>query len=223
MNGLGRRKFLIAGGVLAGGLALGIRPFTGAAAALPASNPGVPWGPDAPQGFELSAWIAIRPDNTVIVRVPTPEIGNGAMTQAAMNVAEELDCAWSDVRVEFASIQRDYLEQGVYASGSLPFFGGHGTDHTRMAHALQLGASARERLKAAAAARWQVPASEVVAEQGLLLHRGSGRRLTYGDVDLARTERFGVCHDFPYAPIAALRVPPAAAAKRAEVLATDWR
>src|SRR3546814_17417817 len=87
----------------------------------------------------------IGTDDTVTIRVPTPEIGNGAMTQVAMNVAEELQCDWSRVRVESGSILRNQIENGVYSSGFLPFFGGHGTDTVRMKFALQLGASARER------------------------------------------------------------------------------
>jgi isoquinoline 1-oxidoreductase subunit beta len=129
-----------------------------------------------------AAWIEIATDDTVTIRVPSPEIGNGAMTQVAMNVTEELACDWSRVKVEFCSIQRDYLEKGVYNSGFLPFFGGHGTDKVRMAHALQLGASARERLKAAAAARWRVSGSEIEARNSVLTHRPSGRHLRYGDV-----------------------------------------
>ena len=77
------------------------------------------------------------------------------MTQIAMNVAEELGCAWKDIRVEIASIHRNYAENGVYKKGSLPFFGGHGTDKVRMAHTMRLGASARERLKARAFAAGQ--------------------------------------------------------------------
>jgi len=137
------------------------------------------------EGNELSAWIEIAGDDTVTMRVPSPEIGNGAMTQVAMNITEELACDWSRVKVEFCSIQRDYLEKGVYNSGFLPFFGGHGTDKVRMNHALQLGASARERLKAAAAARWRVSASEIEAGNSVLTHSRTGRRLRYGDVAAA--------------------------------------
>src|SRR3546814_20850718 len=59
----------------------------------------------------------IGTDDTVTIRVPTPEIGNGAMTQVAMNVAEELQCDWSRVRVESGSILRNQIENGVYSSG----------------------------------------------------------------------------------------------------------
>jgi isoquinoline 1-oxidoreductase beta subunit len=174
---LDRRQFLVSASLIAGGMALGIRPVE----AAPAPG-GVPWASDSPFGTELSPWIEIASDDTVTLRVPTPEIGNGSMTQVAMNVTEELACNWSRVKVEFCSIHRDHVEKGVYNSGFLPFFGGHGTDAVRMKHALQLGASARERLKAAAAARWKVPVTEIEAKDSVLTHQPSGRRRRYGEV-----------------------------------------
>ncbi|HEY6131618.1 MAG TPA: hypothetical protein VIV27_06335, partial [Halioglobus sp.] len=148
---LGRRQFLISAAAVTGGLALGITSGWATQASAGARDQSIPWAPEAPPTNELSAWINIAADNTVTFSVPTPEIGNGSMTQVAMNLTEELACNWADVRIEFCSIQRDYLEKGIYTSGFLPFFGGHGTDEVRMKFALQLGASARERLKTAAA------------------------------------------------------------------------
>lgn len=175
---LSRRQFIVSASVIAGGLALGIVPAPVSADTTVRG----PWSPDESQGNELSPWIEIRPDNRVIIRTPSPEIGNGAMTQIAMNVAEELGCDWSLVSVAFCAIHRDHREDGVYNVGFLPFFGGHGTERKRMRHALQLGASARERLKSVAAARWGVPVTEVDARQSLLRHEASGRQLTYGEV-----------------------------------------
>ena len=71
----------------------------------------------------------------VTLRSPNPESGNGTMTQMAMNVAEELECDWSNVRVEIASLNRDYPKSNVYTKGFLPFFSGHATDKARMATA----------------------------------------------------------------------------------------
>jgi isoquinoline 1-oxidoreductase subunit beta len=175
---LDRRQFLISASLAAGGWALGI-----VSAESNAST--VPWSADVREGDELSAWVEISRDDTVTMRVPTPEIGNGAMTQVAMNIAEELGCDWSRVNVQSCSVQRDYLEKGVYNSGFLPFFGGHGTDKVRMTRALQLGASARERLKAAAAVRWHVSVSEIDAKDSVLTHRPSGRRARYGELAAA--------------------------------------
>lgn len=184
-----RRQFIVSASTVAGGLALGLSscakteklssPTTSSDVS---DNSNLPWANDDSQGDELNAWVEILPDNQVILRVPTPEIGNGSMTQVAMNVTEELACDWNRVKVEFCSIQRDYLDGGIYNSGFLPFFGGHGTDSVRMKYAMQLGASARERLIAAAAERWQVPASEIDAKNSVLTHSPSGKQLTYGEV-----------------------------------------
>src|SRR5262245_27150729 len=183
---LSRRQLIVWSAVTAGGLALGIKLLQRGREADVRFDP---WAADEADGNELSAWIEIAENDTVTIRSPSPEIGNGAMTQVAMNVAEELACDWSRVRVEFCSIHRNHVESGVYNSGFLPFFGGHGTDPVRMTHALQLGASARERLKAAAAARWNVPVAEIEARASILTHGPSGRRLRYGEVagEAART------------------------------------
>jgi isoquinoline 1-oxidoreductase beta subunit len=170
---LTRRQFIVSASLAAGGLALGVV----SAHADPRA--------EAAAGTELSAWIEITADDTIIIRGPTPEIGNGSMTQVAMNVTEELACDWSRVRVDFCSIQRDYLEKGVYSIGFQPFFGGHSTEKPRIQHGLQLGASARERLKAAAAARWNVPVSEIAAKDSVLTHIPSKRHLRYGEVAAA--------------------------------------
>jgi isoquinoline 1-oxidoreductase beta subunit len=167
-----RRKFLVSSATLAGGLSLQLIPAELAAA--PAGK--------TQAASELSPWLTIQADDTIVVTVPTPEIGNGASTQQAMNIAEELECAWDKVKVEFASFSREYRQPGSYAVGLQPFFGGHSTDHERMPYTLQLGASARERLKQAAANRWKVPVAEVSARESILTHAPSGRSLRFGEV-----------------------------------------
>lgn len=171
---LSRRQFLVSTSVLASGLFVGIR--TGVAATGEA---------ETDTGAELNAWIEVGTDNSVTVKVPTPEIGNGSATQVAMNIAEELACDWSTMRIEFASVNRDYREGGIYNTGFLAFFGGHGTREHRLATCLQVGASARERLRTAAARRWKVPVAEIVASNGRLSHRASNRQCSFGDVALA--------------------------------------
>ena len=105
IDALNRRKFLVTTAVAGGGLAMGLTfNTTGAKAALDE-----PWG-KTPTGPEFTPWLTIAPDNTIAVRAATPEIGNGVMTQAAMTIAEELDCDWSKVRVEFAPAARNLAE-----------------------------------------------------------------------------------------------------------------
>lgn len=183
---LNRRKFLVSSSVVAGGMALAIAP---ARAARPEAADG-PWGPQDAQGNELTPWIEIASDDTVTIRSPNPESGNGTMTQMAMNIAEELHCDWSKVKVKTASINRDWVEDRVYTTkkASLPFFSGHATDKERMRHTMQLGASARERLKAAAAAQWAVPIGDIDAVDSVLTHRSTGRTLRYGEVAAAAAQ-----------------------------------
>jgi len=164
---ISRREFVIATSIVGGGMCIGI---LGAEAA----------GTER----ELSPWIVISPDDTVLVRVPSPESGNGAVTQIAMTITEELQCDWNRVRTESSSINRDLRENKVYSSvgGIAATFAGRSTLPERMKLFLQVGASARERLKAAAAERWQVAASEIDAKNSMLTHRTTGRTLRFGEL-----------------------------------------
>jgi isoquinoline 1-oxidoreductase subunit beta len=176
-----RRQFIVSTALTAGGMAIGLVPADAHAKAAPAASPAA----GGATGSEINAWVEILTDDTVIIRGPTPEIGNGSMTQFAMNVTEELGCDWSRVRAENGSVQRDYFEKGVYSAGMTPFFGGHSTEKGRMELGMQMGASARERLKAAAAARWNVPVAEIGAQKSVLTHGPTGRRLRYGEMAAA--------------------------------------
>lgn len=171
---LDRRSFMISSAFVSGAMVLWLaqQPSSLDAASVPerAPNP------------ELSAWIVIAPDGIVTVRVPNAEVGNGTVTQIAMYFAEELCCDWTQIRAEAASIRRDFLEGGIYNVGLRPFFSGGAANPDRMRHMLQLGASARERLKIAAATRWGVGVSEVQAAGGVLSHPSSGRKLPFGEV-----------------------------------------
>jgi isoquinoline 1-oxidoreductase beta subunit len=165
-----RRQFLIAAAATAaGGMALGFLP-KGAAAAGAAR--------------EFNAWLVIEPDDTVIVRVPAPEFGNGAMTQQAACIVEELACDWTKVRAEFASANRDYANFSIYSvvPQAAAFFGGRSTFTMRVFALQKVGAAARQRLKTAAAAEWGVPVAEVTAANSVLTHAASGRTLRYGQV-----------------------------------------
>lgn len=174
---LSRREFIITASTFAGGLAIGVSP---ARAAL--SDPQPSSGSN--EANEFTPWLAIFPNGEIVVRVTPPEIGNGVMTQVAMTVNEELGADWSSIRAEPADTNRNFREDNVYAKvgGIFAYFAGRSTLEERMATALQVGASARERLKAAAAKAWGVPAQEVEAEKSILTHKQTGRFLSYGDV-----------------------------------------
>ena len=64
-----------------------------------------------PTNPEVNAWVVIEPDDTVIIRIAQTELGQGVWTSNAMMVCEELQCDWSKVRPEYASVNRDGREQ----------------------------------------------------------------------------------------------------------------
>jgi isoquinoline 1-oxidoreductase beta subunit len=166
-----RRQFIITSALVAGGLGMQMMPLS--AIATSGNN-------DTSNVF--SPWLTILPDDSIIVTVPSPEIGNGVATQHAMNIAEELACDWNRVQIKFANYRTELEHPGSFAAGLQPFFGGHSTDHERMPFGMQLGASARERLKVAAAQKWGVKSQEIIAKDSILSHPESGRTLRYGDV-----------------------------------------
>ena len=172
-----RREFIIRASAFAGGLAIGVSP------ARAAFSDRQPWSGSS-ESNEFTPWLAIMPSGEVVVRVAPPEIGNGVMTQIAMTVNEELRADWSNIRAEFADTNRNFRENNVYANvgGYLAYFAGRSTLKARMETALQVGASARERMRTAAAKTWGVPSQEVEAENSMLTHKPTGRTLTYGDV-----------------------------------------
>jgi hypothetical protein len=171
---LSRRTFIVTGLSATGGLMLGVAmPGLASAAMLPEA----PWSNDAHAANEINAWIVIDPDETITIRIPHSEMGQGAGTANPMLVAEELECDWSKVKGEFASPNRNVRENNVYKDQNT--VGSRGVA-TSWQYLQQAGASARVRLVQAAANRWNVPASECVAENGAVLHKASSRSLTYG-------------------------------------------
>src|SRR5580693_6098945 len=139
-----RRQFIVtAAGGLAIGLATGPSAFAATAGAQPWSSE------DGHNPHDLDAFIAIEPDDSVLIRYVRSEMGQGSMTALPMIVTEELQCGWSKVRVEYASANRSVREDKVY--GDMSSYGSHSVKLSRE-KMQQVGASARERLIAAATA-----------------------------------------------------------------------
>ena len=171
---LTRRAFVKASAAAAGGLALGFH--------LPAAAAKHgPWEAGE-TGTEINAWLVIAPDDTVTIRVAQSEMGEGVFTAMPMIVAEELDCDWTKVQAEYASANRSVTNNRVYQRMGT---GGSGAVRRSREYLQQAGASARERLKAAAAAQLDVPVSELRTDLGVVHHDASGRGLRYGELAAA--------------------------------------
>jgi isoquinoline 1-oxidoreductase beta subunit len=158
-----RRDFLKLSGVAGGGLVLGFHFAGGAALAQATAGP-----------VDLNAYVQIRPDNTVRIMAPNPEVGQGVKTSLPMIVAEELDAAWASVVVEQSPI--DGMVFGPqFAGGSL-------STPMRWMGLRQVGAAARAMLVAAAAESWGVAPDGLTTENNVITNPETGDTLTYGAV-----------------------------------------
>jgi isoquinoline 1-oxidoreductase beta subunit len=170
---LGRREFLRVSAVAGGAMlvALYVEPVgvRSAVAAEPSASDFVP-----------NAWIRITRDGAVTIMAQNPEIGQGVKTMLPMIIADELDVSWKSVTVEQAGLDTvHYTSQ--YAGGST-------ATPNHWMRMRRVGAAARAMLVAAAARTWSVPVAECDTASGVVRHRASGRRLTYGElVDRAVT------------------------------------
>src|SRR5262245_8141694 len=174
---LSRRSFITTAVTAAGGFALGVGIGESAEAATLSVRP---WGNDAARyPGEINAWVVINPDDSVIIRYGRAEMGQGSFTALPQILTEELECDWAFVKPEYASANRNLRDNKVY--GSLSTGGSRAVRETgEMVQ--QAGASARERLIAAAAKRWSVPASECVAAMSKVTHKPSGRTFRFGEL-----------------------------------------
>ncbi|HTH96305.1 MAG TPA: molybdopterin cofactor-binding domain-containing protein [Stellaceae bacterium] len=180
-GGLSRRRFVLTALTATGGLAIGF----GSKHALAASVRNTPWTDHQTLPSDLDSWIAIEPDDTVLIRYARSEMGQGSMTALPMMINEELQADWAKVRVEYASANRSYREHNVY--GDMSSVGSHSVrdSHAKMQ---QVGASARVRLVQAAATRWGVKPEECVADKSVVTHVPTKRSFRYGELaaDAAR-------------------------------------
>ncbi len=173
---LSRRQFVVSTLTAAGGFALGVGTTSAEAASLSVR----PWNDDTTHyPGEINAWVVIQPDDTVIIRYGRAEMGQGSFTALPQILTEELECDWAFVKPEYASANRNVRENKVY--GSLSTGGSRAVRETGVI-VQQAGASARERLIAAAAKRWNVPTAECEAAMSRITHKPSGRSLRFGEL-----------------------------------------
>ncbi len=177
-SGMNRREFVVTTLAVGGGLALGLSFPKTEADAVRLS--GRPWESLAGKSdIEVGPWLMIAPDDTVTIRVGQSEMGQGVITSCAKMVAEELECDWSKVRAEYVSVNRHFRENKVYQRLTTT-----SSSSVRLGrpYLQQAGASARERLLAAAAQTWGVPRSELTVKDGVITHTPTRRTLRYGQV-----------------------------------------
>ena len=125
-------------------------------------------------------WVTLYPDDRIKIMFAATEMGQGAMTHVPLILAEEMDAAWDKVEVETVAVHDQAYGNPIfgnflYTAGSTAVEGYF--DPLRIA-----GAQARLILLNAAARQWDLPVSELETEPSFVIHRGSGRRLSYGEI-----------------------------------------
>ncbi len=129
-------------------------------------------------GFEPNAFVRIGTDDTVTVIVKHLEMGQGTYTGLPTLVAEELDAAWSQIRVEGAP-----ADAGRYNNlfwGAVQGTGGSTAMANSFEQLRKAGAAARAMLVAAAAQKWQVPEDALTVHDGVVVHADSDHRASFG-------------------------------------------
>jgi isoquinoline 1-oxidoreductase subunit beta len=175
---LTRRSFAFGISAAVGGIILGDAP--GFAAAL---EPNALSAADDP---EITVWVVIERDDTVIIRVARSEMGQGSFTALPMLVAEELECDWARVKPEYvapaANLARGRAWGDMVTAGSLSI-------RSSQSYLRKAGAQARTMLVTEAAARWDVAPATCTARDSIVAHPASGRTVRYGEIAEAASRR----------------------------------
>jgi isoquinoline 1-oxidoreductase beta subunit len=166
---LSRRGFL--GATASTGLVVAFHiPFAGSAMAQDA------------RPAEVNAWVVVKPDDSIIVRIARSEMGQGTLTGLAQLVVEELDGNWAKVTTEYPTPGQNLARARVWGNFST---GGSRGIRESQDYVRKGGAAARMMLVQAAADEWKVPVSECAAASSVITHTPSGRKTSYGKVAVA--------------------------------------
>ena len=168
-TGIARRDFLKAVSLTGAAFALGLP--TAKALASPVLNLST-----QPESVELTPFILIEKSGRITLMNPRPEIGQGTYQSVPALMAEELEVSLDKVVIQQTGGETKFgglWSQAVGGSGSIR--GGY----TQMR---MIGASAREMLLQAASQQWGVPVSECFAENATIIHKPTGKKLTYGEL-----------------------------------------
>ncbi len=176
MGTMHRRRFLAT--AVSGGFALSWGLPGGVIEAV-AQTAGTPLTPASVGGTPVGIWVAIKPDDTTVIRIARSEMGQGTLTGLAQLVADELGADWTKVTTEYVPPEANQASKRAW--GEMLTGGSQGIRQS-VDYVRQGGAAARTMLEQAAAAQWGVAPSECRGHEGAVTHGASGRSLRYGQL-----------------------------------------
>jgi isoquinoline 1-oxidoreductase beta subunit len=184
---LQRRRFLISSVSMGAGLTLGVylagcsNKSEQSVEKMPAAGPGKAGGEIVSDyTFAPNAFVRINPDNTVTLIMKHFEMGEGTYTGLSTLIAEELDAAWDQVRVQAAPANAKLYNNNFW--GPMQGTGGSTAIANSYMQMRKAGAAARQMLVAAAAQKWNVPQDEITVDAGVVSHPASGHSATFGEL-----------------------------------------
>jgi len=129
-------------------------------------------------GIEPSVFVHIGTDDRIRIYAPAAEMGQGVLTSCPIILAEELDADWDKVDIDLSPVAPGFGNPGF---GNLMVTGASRTVQGYWPLLRRTGAQARRVLMQAAADDWGVPLSELETEPSMIVHAGSGKRMSYGE------------------------------------------
>ncbi len=134
-------------------------------------------------------WLQLNSDNSLRIFVARSEMGQDVYTSMTMLIADELDYPIEKIKIEMAPANAKLY--GNDALGGAQITGGSTSMRDAWIKLRTVGATAREMLIAAAAQKWNVPASSCVASGGVVTSGFS--KATYGELaaDAAKQKHSG--------------------------------
>ncbi len=157
-----RRAFLIGSGAATTALTMGytVLPI-GVGPAEAAAN----------QMFSPTMYFDIHPDGRVVVNISKAEMGQHIGTSLAQIVADELECNWDNVELNYIGFAPQF---GLHVTG------GSWSIHTSFDAMSRAGAAGRKALIEAAMTKFGGAASDYTAKNGVIT--GNGNAITYGEL-----------------------------------------
>jgi isoquinoline 1-oxidoreductase beta subunit len=165
---ISRRNFIKLSGMTGAAFTLGIYSASGKTAEIVKAETA------EAMGIELNAWMSIDTSGQVTIINHRSEMGQGSFQSVPQMIAEELEVDMNKIKIVFAK-----GSQTLYGS---QITGGSSTIRGTYKKLLKLGATAREMLIEAGAAKMNVNKGECYAELGEVVHRPSGKKVGYGEV-----------------------------------------
>jgi isoquinoline 1-oxidoreductase beta subunit len=134
----------------------------------------------AAANFDPNIWVTIGSDEIIEITCSATEMGQGSMTSLPVILCEELDADWS--RVKVIPVTRHDPAFGNPDFGGQLYTAGQASVESFFNILRHAGAQARRMLLDTAAQHWSVPVAELVIEPSLVLHKESGRSMSYGEL-----------------------------------------